>query len=139
MTNRPHIHTSDCDCGCRKTAPHHCPEEARQLVERALVLSKTWSGLDGNPMVLAEQVRSSLRHLAGQLTEDGIILGHLKAFLCCGATSLGFSVTRMDTLDETPSPLWPPPSPADWYLAVNVLSLVHTDAVTEETLDALFD
>lgn len=136
MTEHPHAHTHA--CGCHEAVPYHHAGEARSLVEHALVLSKNWSGLDGNPAVVAERVRSNLHDLARCLSEDGIIFGHLKAFLCCGRSTLSFSVTRLDTVDETPSSHWPPVSPVDWMLTVNVLSLIHTEAVTKETLDALF-
>lgn len=138
MKDHLHVHAPGCACGCHKGAPNRPHGEAQALVERTLVLSKAWSGTEGSPADLAERVRSGLSDLAGQVAEDGIIWGHLKVLLCCGGAALAFSVTRADTVDETPSPLWPPAAPADWTLTVNVLSLVHTDAVTEETLDVLF-
>lgn len=136
-----HRHDSGCTCGCHGAGHHahsHDHREAEAFAEGAMVLSRSWSGTGETPEALAGRVRAGLLRLAGLLAEDGVVFGHLKALLRCGDVSLACSVTRADTVDETPSPGWPPAGPADWSLTVNVLSLLYAEGVTEDLLDSLF-
>ena len=136
-----HHHGSDYSCGsCGTGHPHHSHDMdgAERLVEEALVLSHSWSGTSGSPEMLAARMREGLLHLARLVSEYGVVFGHLKALLRCGPSTLACSVTRVGVADETASPDWPPCGPADWSLTVNILSLFHTDTVTEELLDNLF-
>ena len=128
-----HDHDHGCACG-----HHHGHSEAERLVEDTLVLSKSWSGEDGQPEQLAQKLQSGLEALGELLGEDGIILGHLKGLLRCGSACLACSITRTDHTDLTASPDWPPAGPCHWTVTVTVLSLCHQDRVTEETLDKLF-
>lgn len=126
-----HEHHGHCHCS-------NAHSEAEQLVEKALVISKTWIGTEGLPTQLTEKLRCGLSALAELLGEDGIILGHLKGLLQCGTCYLACSVTRTDQLDFTSSADWPPTGPGDWKLTITVLSLCHQDQVTEKMLDELF-
>ena len=65
-------------------------------------------------------------------------LSELRALLTKSGLPLYGAALRADTVDETPSPGWPPAGPADWSLTVNVLSLLHAEGVTEDLLDSLF-
>lgn len=131
-----HDHGPGCTCGC------HGGQDAHALIDGALVLSRTWSREGCAPIsgaALEGRVAASLRQIAALLAEDGVIFGHIKALLRCGEDSVALSITRVDEVDRTAAGAWPPPAPVTgWTLTVNVLSLVHTEAVDLPLLDRLF-
>lgn len=131
-----HDHGPDCTCGC------HGGQDAHNLIDGALVLSRTWSREGCSPIsgaALEGQVTDGLCQIAGLLAEDGVIFGHIKALLRCGEDSVALSITRLDGVDRIAAGTWPPPAPVTgWTLTVNVLSLAHTDAVDLPLLDRLF-
>lgn len=142
-----HEHGPSCSCGChshRKITlrEHAHTDSAHALVDAALVLSKSWERSAPAAVAaaaLAEQTAQRLKAVAERLAEDGAVMGHVKALLECGGERLGLSVTRTDIVDRTPDGAWSGERMVDaWRVTVNVLSLLHTDAVTEADLDAAF-
>ena len=137
-----HTHGPDCTCGCHGGEKHAGADAAHALIDGALVLSRTWDRTGVSPVsgeALEERVVSALRRVAALLAEDGVIFGHIKALLRCGADSVALSITRLDAVDRIAVGAWPPPRPVEeWTLTVNVLSLTHTDAVDATLLESLF-
>ena len=132
-----HHHDHDHEHCCGHDHPHgHDGHGAHALLDNALTLSGSWRYPGPVP---EERVEDGLRELAALLAEDGAILGHIKALLQCGENGVAFSITRLDAADRTVVGVWPPPGPeGEWSLTVNVLSLVHTGAVTRKMLEELF-
>ena len=119
-----------------------CGQDAHALLEGALVLSRSWRREARPPVpaaALEDRVAAGLRRIAVLLAQDGVVLGHVKALLRCGADGVALSVTRTEAVDRTPLGHWPPAAPAaEWTLTVDVLYLVRAAAVDAPLLDHLF-
>lgn len=120
----------------------HAGDEVHALLDGALALSQSWEHTCRVPVPAADleaRVTDGLCQVASLLAEDGTVLGHIKAFLQSGEDGVALSITRADTVDRTVVGTWPPQCPVGgWTLTVNVLSLVHTGAITPELLERLF-
>ena len=135
--SRSHHHHHDHDR--HGHAPH---DEAHELVDRALVLSKSWRW-DGASAVslgdLEARVVKGLGKVAEKLAFEDMIVGHIKALLRCGEGCVSYSITRLGDVDRGVLGSWPDHRADDSLeLTVNILSLVNTDAVSEAELDRLF-
>ncbi len=124
---------------------HHDPaqqDEAHELVDHALILSKHWQWDHSSAVRLQDmeaRVVDGLQQLAEKLAFEDMIAGHIKALLRCGGAAVSFSVTRLHDVDRNELGSLSARSADDGpELTVNILSLVNTDAVTEAELDRLF-
>ena len=126
--------------GSSSACGEHGP--ARSLVDSALVLSGRWTVRLTEPATageVAQSVAVKLMALAGRLAVDGAVPGHVTALIKCGAGSAALSVTRLGTVDGAQGMDWKLDGLVRRYdVAVKVVSLLNTDAVTQTDLDCLF-
>ena len=120
-------------CSCHD---HHHGE---QVIESALVFSRTGQLLGGKPLALreaAEAVRSALLAAAELVAIEGIVPGHLKALLRHGETRCTLSVTRAGICDV----LLPPETdqPLPWELTVNIISAIRPTGDITNSITHLF-
>jgi hypothetical protein len=139
-----HIHTHDCchDHEHGHDHEHSHDHSAHAQLDSALTLSRSWThtcAAPRSPAQIEGAVTAALNQVAALLEEDGAILGHIKALAQSGEDGVALSITRTDTVDRTPLGTWDALDRVDqWALTVNVLSLIHTQAVNEEVLERLF-
>ncbi len=135
-----HHHDSDeChDPNCTDPSHHHHDREEREeLIDEALILSRSRSFNLTEPVspqeLRARGERCFLR-LGERLGVDGIILGHIKGVIETGQSALSFSVTRVGDADVTELGDWQAQPPVGAFtMTVNVMSLVPA-AVFEDDL-----
>lgn len=100
---------------------------ARRLLDGALECGGKWT------------VRLPEPATAGEVAVDGVVAGHVTAQIRCGAGSAALSVTRLGTVDGACGVGWQPDGLVRRYdVAVKVVSLLNTRAVTQAVLDGLF-
>ena len=131
MSGHDHDHSHEHDHGHDHGHGHdHEHGQAQEIVENALVISRSWTRESDTP-VRAEELEKltadGLEKIAVLLSTDGMILGHIKALLGCGSGRSALSVTRLGIVDITHDGRWEPAAQvAAWSLDVNIISIENT-------------
>ncbi len=127
-------------CGCQDHSghEHHHHHHGEEVVDSALILSRSGS-MAGGEMALEEALergKAALLELAGAVAVEGVVLGHIKALLSCGGVDCTLSVTRAGTCDV----LAPKGAAARgcWTVTLNLISMVRPKEDLEPLLARLF-
>ena len=88
-----------------------------------------------------EAVRDALisvfQKLIPSVSQNGIILGHLKGSIQAGGARLGLSATRADAIDQTPGPGWEElDTLQDFEIRVSLLSSTPCP-ITQEQMEEM--
>ena len=115
---------------------------ARRLLDGALECGGKWTVRLPEPATAGEvagRVAVGLAAVAQRLAVDGVVAGHVTAQIRCGAGSAALSVTRLGTVDGACGVGWQPDGLVRRCdVAVTVVSLLDSRAVTQAVLDGLF-
>ena len=124
---------TDPNCRCRtRRNTSSVPDNTTILsVKRALVWDTPISRI-----ALESALRALFLELSQFVLIDGIVLGHLKGVLKTGTSVFSISVTREDSIDESPNTSWASMETVSCSdLTVNLLSIVPCE-LSDNDLDA---
>jgi len=120
---------------------HHDREEREELIDEAMVLSRSRRFDLAEPLspqeLRARGERCFLR-LGERLGVDGIILGHIKGVIETEKSTLAFSVTRVGDADITELGDWQAQgSVSAFTMTVNVMSLVPAEIFEDDLFEGM--
>ena len=141
-----HHHDSDeChDPNCTDPSHHHHHhdlEEREELIDEAMVLSRSRRIEPAEPLSLQELRERGERcflRLGERLGVDGIILGHIKGVIETEHGALAFSVTRVGDADITELGDWQAQERVSAFtMTVNIMSLIPAEIFEDDLFEGM--